>query len=151
MKSLHPNLARIALRYDETINKFNEKQLDSKQTLSILESLVARDDNGVLWAINPVTGGWVYKNVNGEFVTGQPPVYGIAGLKSIDLDDKANLDNDWNISKIEIDQSLIYPIGSLNGSTYLENLKDSKKKIELSYLVGIVFLLIVVYITYRYS
>ena len=151
MKSLHPNLARIALRYDETINKFNEGQLDAKETLAILQTLVARDDNGVLWAINPQSGSWVYKNMNNEFVVGQPPVYGIAGLKAIDLDSKARFDNDWNISNIEIDQSLIYPIGSLNGSTYLENLKNQKRGIDLRYAMGIFFLVAIVAITYKFA
>ena len=151
MKSLHPNLARIDLRYDETIQKFNEHQLDASQTLSILQTLVARDDNGVVWAIDPHSGKWVYRDIKGEFIPGEPPVYGVAGIKTIDLDREAKYDNDWNISNIEIDQSLIYPIGSLNGSTYLPSLEQRKKSFESGYVLAVIFLLAVIYITYKYA
>jgi hypothetical protein len=76
--NLHPNLARIAVRYQRIIEQLHSRQIDTAQANIQISELVARDDNGVAWRINPVDGGWLYRTRTHHWHPGVPPASGLA-------------------------------------------------------------------------
>ena len=136
MKSLHPNLAKIALRYDEIIEAYQRKEYSEQGAYQLLCGLNARDDNGVLWRINAVSGVWEFKQFSGLWLVGDPPIFGFEGA-SIDDFNKMNVAS--NIDMFEVDQENLYPKDQLLGST---NLSRKKSKIKV-YSVTNAFILLV--------
>lgn len=77
-ETLHPNLARLAARYDRIVGRFAAGQLDAGQARAEVEELEARDDVGLRWSIDFATGQWQYRAADGRFVAGEPPASGVA-------------------------------------------------------------------------
>lgn len=75
---LHPNLARIAAAYDQICERFASGALDALEARRQIEALAARDDNGVIWTIDAVSGDWHYRTLDGRLVPGEPPTSGYA-------------------------------------------------------------------------
>jgi hypothetical protein len=95
---LHPNLARIAAAYDEAMRLLDVGQIDTAAAMSRINSLHARDDEGVVWSISPSDGSWRRRTLAGEWVTGQPPASGVATLTAHDLSrDPTKFNPDSNI------------------------------------------------------
>lgn len=124
MKSLHPNLAKIALRYDEIIEAYQRKEFDEQGAYQLLANLNARDDNGVLWRINAVSGSWEFKQFNGLWSQGEPPIFGFEGAT---IDDFNSVDSLRKIDMFEVDQENLYPSDQLLGSTNLSRKKSRVK------------------------
>lgn len=115
---LHPNLARLAAAYDNVIERYSRREINPNQARSDILALVARDDNGVQWSIDPDSGDWCYRNLKGQLVVGDPPSYGLATPTAHDLSRNPNAFNpDTKIQFQEVDESLLHPPGSLIGST----------------------------------
>jgi hypothetical protein len=105
MKALHPNLARIAAEYDEIVLEAKLGQITPAQASTKISKLVAKDDQGLDWVINPLTGNWQYKNSRGEFVDAQPPEYGFASPtpKDIGSTSKKEFDSRLNFHEVNED------------------------------------------------
>lgn len=82
---LHPNLARIAVEYDDARTRCLQRRISEVQFRREVEALVARDDEGVQWSIDPHTGQWVYLDRRGERVPGTPPAAGVVTPSAYDL------------------------------------------------------------------
>lgn len=113
MDALHPNLARIAARYDEIIKLYNNRQLTGSQARLMIEKLAARDDIGVEWSVNPDNGSWQYRTKDGVLLEGTPPTWGLPSLTPKDLG-SGDKDFDEAVTLYEVDSS---PRGSLLNST----------------------------------
>lgn len=115
---LHPNLARLAAAYDEIIERFSNRQLSPTQARSEIMRLIARDDNGVQWSIDPDSGEWRYRNFSGDLVVSDPPAYGLSTPTAHEFSRNPNAFNpDSRIDFQEVDESLLYAPTSLAGST----------------------------------
>lgn len=115
---LHPNLARLAAAYDNVIERYSRREINPNQARSDILALVARDDNGVQWSIDPDSGDWCYRNLRGQLVVGDPPSYGLATPTAHDLSRNPDAFNpDTKIQFQEVDETLLHPPGSLIGST----------------------------------
>lgn len=80
MIELHPNLARIAVSYQDIAKSYANGSIDAATATVRARELVARDDTGVMWTINPRDGGWLRCLHNGTWVPGEPPREGFANL-----------------------------------------------------------------------
>jgi hypothetical protein len=75
---LHPNLARIAASYDEVHRRFGLRMIDAQTAHAEILALQARDDEGVVWRLDPRDGSWLRKTREGTWVPGQAPRSGLA-------------------------------------------------------------------------
>jgi hypothetical protein len=116
-RPLHPNLARIAAAYDEVMDAYRRQQLSAAEARRRVLALVARDDNGLEWSINPDTGHWQYRSHFGELLTAEPPAYGVAGFTPTDLG--AGRPDSGRVHLVEVDQEALRSHGTLAGSTLL--------------------------------
>lgn len=89
---LHPNLARIAVRYQELVDAYARQEIDAAEAGVRMRELVARDDDGVQWTVNPRDGGWLRCTVWGEWVPGDPPRAGFATITAWELSGKQGAD-----------------------------------------------------------
>lgn len=117
-QSLHPNLARIAAVYDDIVLRFSRGEINAADARGQILALMARDDNGTMWSIDPDTAQWRYQTLQGRLEFGEPPLSGLATPTAFDLtrDSRAN-NPDGNISFYQVDESLTNPPTSLVGST----------------------------------
>lgn len=104
MAPLHPNLARIAATYDEIVAAFSQGQLSAREARARIESLTARDDAGVEWSIDAVTGQWQYRTLDGRLRAGDPPTWGLASLTPHDLG-SGSANPDRRVAFYEMDPS----------------------------------------------
>lgn len=111
---LHPELARVAVLYQSLIQDHLSGRIDSNTATVRARELVARDDNGVRWTINPRDGGWLREDRNGTWVPAEPPTSGIAQLSPWELSQTRNPDD--SISYQAVDHPGTG--SSLAGSTY---------------------------------
>ena len=84
-KPIHPNLARIASRYDAIIFARRSGQIAETDAYTRIKSLVAKDDFGVEWSISPETGEWRYRDKWGDYYYAPPPEYGMVSATPYDL------------------------------------------------------------------
>lgn len=97
MSTLHPNLARIAAAYDDTMERYDRGEMSLIETRRRLNALVARDDEGVQWSIDPVNGRWRYQDLQGRYHYGEPPTSGVASFTPHQLGPGAGSDPDNRI------------------------------------------------------
>lgn len=116
-RPLHPNLARIAAAYDAAMTEFRAGRISPAEARRRVLTLIARDDNGLEWSINPDTGGWQYRNQFGEMMSANPPAYGVAGFTPADLG--GGRVDDPRVRLYEVDQDALRSEGQLRGSTTL--------------------------------
>lgn len=76
LQPLHPNLALLQTEYDRIIRAAADGHLPQTEALRQAGRLWQRDDQGVAWRINPETGRWEFRRVDGEWAQGVPPAYG---------------------------------------------------------------------------
>jgi len=81
----HPALARLAAQHDEVIREMREGRLTPAEARRRVKMLVARDDTGVEWSIDPDTGAWRYRDRSGTFAYGEPPAIGDRGSEPSDV------------------------------------------------------------------
>lgn len=116
-RSLHPNLARVAASYDDVCTRWASGLLTAEQAHRDIEALVARDDEGVLWSIDPRTGNWRYRTLQGVWTPGTPPTYGFATPTPFDVTRTPSRDNPAHqvaFTEVELPDSP----GSLRGATH---------------------------------
>jgi hypothetical protein len=89
---LHPELARVAVAYQDLVQRFALGRIDSTQASVQARELVARDDDGTMWTINPRDGGWLRCSVFGEWAPGEPPCSGFTTLSAWGLSGRAGVD-----------------------------------------------------------
>lgn len=75
---MHPNIARLAASYDEIFARYAHGQISAAKATDEVLTLVARDDEGTQWSIDPRTGGFLRKTRSGELIPDEPPTYGLA-------------------------------------------------------------------------
>ena len=115
---LHPNLARLAAAYDDITQRFARGQLTATQANSAIMALVARDDEGVHWSIDPSSGDWLRRTRTGDLVPGTPPSYGVATPTAHDLThDSGGFNPDQHITFHAVDEGMLVAPGSLAGTT----------------------------------
>lgn len=73
---LHPSLARLRVRYEQVLDDLACGRITAETARELLDDLWARDDLGVLWRINPVSGAWERHDGDGRLVPDDPPGYG---------------------------------------------------------------------------
>jgi hypothetical protein len=100
--TLHPNLARLVAAYQQILGRLQRGEIDVTQANVEIRELVARDDDGVQWTINPRDGGWLYLSRRGTWEAGEPPRSGFATLTAHDLRAQAGqlpvaYNPDWDI------------------------------------------------------
>jgi hypothetical protein len=83
--TLHPNLAKSAAAYDELHERLVRGLIRPEAASKEAAELIARDDEGVCWRIDPAIGGWVRKTLDGHWVADTPPSYGLATATPHDL------------------------------------------------------------------
>ena len=83
--TLHPNLARIAVAYQDLVQAYASGLVDANRASVLMRELVGRDDEGTQWTINPRDGGWLRCTVWGEWVSASPPQSGFATLSAWEL------------------------------------------------------------------
>lgn len=117
MEQLHPNLARIAAAYDQICAQYANGQLDAEEANRRITALAARDDNGVIWTIDPASGAWVYRTIDGQLVAGTPPMSGFATPSPFDVTRNPQGPNpNDRLATFEVDDP-ITPPGALAGTT----------------------------------
>ncbi len=115
---LHPNLARLAAAYDEIVERYASSRIDAVQARMEVSALVARDDEGILWSINPDTGEWLRRTITGELVVSKPPTYGLATPTPHDVSGNDEAFNpDTRIGFARVDDELLYAPNLLAGAT----------------------------------
>ena len=108
---------------------YQRKEFDEQGAYQLLANLNARDDNGVLWRINAASGGWEFKQFNGLWSQGEPPIFGFEGAT---IDDFNSVHSLKKIDMFEIDQEKLYPSDQLLGSTNLSRRKSRVKVYSLT-------------------
>ena len=74
---LHPNLARLAVAYDDIVLRHSRGQLSAADARTEIAQLEARDDAGIRWSLDPETGQWLRRTASGDLVFDpNPPTYG---------------------------------------------------------------------------
>jgi len=131
-RPLHPNLARIAAVYDDVMTEFRAGSISPAEARRRVLTLIARDDNGLEWSLNPDTGGWQYRNQFGEMTSANPPAYGVAGFTPTDLG--GGRGNDPRVRLYEVDQEALRAEGQLRGSTSL--VEDGRRTVLPRALTG---------------
>ena len=116
-RPLHPNLARIAAAYDAVMEDFRSQRIGPAEARRRVLTLIARDDNGLEWSIDPDTGAWQYRSQFGDLVTANPPAYGVAAFTPADLG--GGRGDDPRVRLYEVDQDALRAEGQLRGSTSL--------------------------------
>ncbi len=115
---LHPNLARLAAAYDEIFTRWSRGQIDAAAARQEISALVARDDDGILWSIDPESGAWLRRTLGGDLVPGTPPSYGMATPTPHDLSHNSGAFNpDSAIHLQRVEDELLYAPSSFAGST----------------------------------
>lgn len=119
---LHPNLARIAVEYDDARNRCIQRRISEAQFRREAEALVARDDEGVQWTIDPQTGQWMYLDRRGERVPGTPPTAGVVTPSAYDLTrDRSTANPDSQLMVEAVDLRSSDPVQGLRGITYQQS------------------------------
>lgn len=147
-RPLHPNLARLAAAYDDIFVRWSRGTIDAAQARVEIGALVARDDDGILWSIDPDSGQWLRRTVSGSLIPSEPPTYGLATPTPHDLSNGAGSFNpDAFVHMQPIDDELLHAPSTLVGSTRRTLIADtgrgqrwSGKKILALALVGVVAL-----------
>jgi len=115
---LHPNLAKLAAAYDEIFLRWSRGQIDAAEARMEILALQARDDDGILWSIDPESGAWLRRTLGGELVRDTPPSYGLATPTPHDLSNNPQaFDPGAAVHMQRVDDELLYAPSSLTGST----------------------------------
>ena len=120
---LHPNLGRLAAAYDQIVEDHRCNKISSREARGLIATLICRDDTGLLWAINPDSGKWSFRNLRGDLVEAEPPRYGIASAKPSDLDDRTKNDFDDRLTFFEVDPTH-FSLPFADGTKHTSRLSD---------------------------
>jgi hypothetical protein len=116
---LHPNLARIAAAYDDVQARASRGEISATQARAEIMHLVARDDEGVLWSIDPSTGRWLRRTISGRLEVDTPPTYGVATPTAHDLTRRPTgvFNPDSRLVFSEVDEASLLASDAFRGAT----------------------------------
>jgi len=121
IQSLHPNLARLAADYDDIVADFSSSRISVTEARARIRTLVARDDEGTQWTIDPDSADWCYRDRSGNLRKGVPPAYGHASPNPHSISrpglGAAGANPDRNVVFSPVNEDLLYAPDSLVGST----------------------------------
>jgi hypothetical protein len=135
--SLHPNLARLAASYQQILGRLNRGELTLPHAHAEIRELIARDDEGVQWTINPRDGGWLFLSRNGEWMPAKPPASGFATMTPHDLRAMANdvpvaYNPDWDLALVQVAAPASGLVGSTRRSTRISfDTRDVKFRVAI--------------------
>ena len=120
-ENLHPNLARIAVRYDQIVLEMQAGAVNAEKARQLIYQLEARDDHGVRWSIDPASGQFLRRTAFGELAPDTPPTFGLDTKDGFSYSNtNASNDPSWHISS-----QLVPPSDgdsfSLSGSTQFKS------------------------------
>jgi len=141
---LHPNLARLAAAYDQIVEEHRSRKISSREARGRISALMGRDDTGLLWAINPDSGKWSFRNLRGDLVEAEPPRFGIASPKPSDIGSSSQDDLDARLTFFEVDPTTFKipyadgnnPAGRMSGS-FRWGSGNSKMETRTIYNIGL--------------
>lgn len=141
---LHPNLARIAAAYDEVQARASRGEISVTQAKAEVMHLVARDDEGVLWSIDPSSGQWLRRTLAGKLELDTPPTYGVATPTAHDLTRRPTgvFNPDSRILFSDVDESSLLSADMLRGATRRQLPQDLPARATASLKVGLASLLV---------
>jgi hypothetical protein len=116
-KSLHPNLARIAATYDEIFRRYANGAISAAKARSEIAALVARDDEGTSWSIDPDSGDWLRRSRSGKLVKAEPPSFGLVTPTAHDVSPGRAFNPDTEIDFHKVEDELLYSPSQYAGST----------------------------------
>lgn len=150
---LHPNLARLAAAYDALVGQYAQGELTADEVNGRIAALVARDDAGLLWSIDPVTAAWRYRTRSGEYRQAQPPTSGVATPTAFDFSQggaPSASNPDDRVDFYTVDQSLLQGPGSLLGATYTTPppRRRTWSRRTLYFVVGLLLGVLVIFATH---
>jgi hypothetical protein len=76
MTKLHPELAKLAVKYDAIIDLYNLNKKTAVEAHSLIAKLSARDDFGLYWSIDSFNGRWYYISYENKKIYSNPPEMG---------------------------------------------------------------------------
>lgn len=114
--SLHPALARLAVAYDDIRRRAEYRELSVPEATALMRELVARDDQGVQWTINPATGAWERRQLDGTWVPAAPPMSGVLLPTPHDLAPSRNIGPDGMLMFTQVPKGLEGEPSSLVGA-----------------------------------
>lgn len=115
---LHPNLARVAAAYDDLFEQFARGQLSAADAKARIRNLIARDDSGIEWTLNPDDRNWYRRTVHGDWVRDRPPTMGVKTASGWDMSGHDPMaDPRHRVSDTRIDPRLVTDPDVLRGST----------------------------------
>lgn len=143
-RPLHPNLARIAAAYDEVVLDFQQGRIQAAEARRRILALVARDDNGIEWSLDPDSGRWRYRTKWNDFAHGEPPSYGVLTPTPHDLGSGTGKSPDERLTLHEVELSLLASPTALTGSTIVQHPKKGRSsrrmRISSRQLVGVLMI-----------
>jgi hypothetical protein len=117
-EQLHPNLARIAATYDDLFEQYSRNQLSAAEAKARIRTLVARDDHGIEWSLNPEDRSWYRRTVHGQWIKDTPPTVGVATWNGWDISGHDPMsDPRYRVEETPTDPRLITNTDALRGST----------------------------------
>lgn len=140
---LHPNLARIAAAYDEVQARASRGEISAVQARAEIMHLVARDDEGVLWSIDPSSGQWLRRTISGTLTPDTPPSYGVATPTAHGLTRRPTgvFNPDSRLLLSDVDEASLLGSRSLRGATRrpstLPEGSSSKRRAALAALAAL--------------
>jgi hypothetical protein len=126
--TLHPNLARIAASYQQILGRHSRGEIALTIAHGEIRELVARDDEGVQWTINPRDGGWLFLSRNGQWMPADPPRSGFATITPHDLREMNNqhavsYNPDWDITLEKAESERLIAVAAHTGARAKKRLK----------------------------
>ena len=152
-QALHPSLARIAASYDYIISEMDAGRLSPAQARAKMTALIARDDQGVRWTIDPQTGEWLRITITGDLEYDSPPRSGVLTADAFNYSNQVRDDNpalhlhtftNENMNKTPLDG-----VEPNRSNTYqptkfkhtLDKVTDLSWPIKVTILVGVILVL----------
>ena len=147
---LHPNLAKLAAAYDEIFLRWTRGQIDAAEARMEILALQARDDDGILWSIDPESGAWLRRTLHGDLVPGTPPSYGLATPTPHDLSNNQKaFDPNNAVQMRKVVDELLHSPSALSGSTRRggrRSIPQETAKIPSWVSVGVAVVAILLYV-----
>ncbi len=116
-RPLHPNLARLAARYDDIYARFARGSIGPEAARSEIAALVARDDEGTQWSLDPDSGRWLRRTISGGLVPDEPPTYGLATPTPHDVSRGSGFNPDSQVDHHAVEDELLYAPNQYSGAT----------------------------------
>lgn len=76
-QQMHPNLARLAVRYDDLYKQWQTGRITGETARALMANLSERDDQGTRWTIDPDTGRFVRQTAFNAVEYDTPPSSGV--------------------------------------------------------------------------